>query len=343
MEDMNMNYECFIEKVKRGVEEITKRKLDDGVVVVREVLKNNNITMHAISIVREQEEATPTIYLERYYVDFKNGRTIKNICYEIFETYLHSIENFKLDIDIKDISVLEKIKHIIYYKVINYDMNKALLKDIPHFRFLDLAIVFYILVLKDDDGQATALIDNQHLAGWEITREELRDIAFENTWKKFPVVIRKMEDIVSEMILDDILGDEEWVPEDEDSYDDEYISEDTQYGDYTYGELKEVVREEVEDLKVEDVNMYVMTNSMKHNGATCITYPNAIRNFAEEHQCDVFIIPSSIHEVILIPDTICSIDTINELIKDVNRRQLDPVEVLSDHAYVYHLETGEIV
>lgn len=338
-----MNYECFIEKVKRGVEEITKRKLDDGVVVVREVLKNNNVSLQAISIVRDEEEATPTIYLEKYYADFKKGRTVNNICHEIFETYLHSVDNFKLDIDIKDISVFDKVKHSIYYKVINYEMNKTLLMNVPHYRFLDLAIVFYILVLKDDEGQATALIDNQHLVGWEITKEELRDIAFENTWKRFPVVVQKMEDIVSEMVLDDILGDEDWVPDDEDGYDDERISEDTQYGDYTYGELKEVVREEIEDLKSDDLNMYVMSNTMKHNGATCITYPNAIRNFAEEHQCDVFIIPSSIHELILIADTRCSIESLNELIQDVNRRQLDPMEVLSDHAYVYHLETGEII
>lgn len=339
---MNMNYESFVKEVKRGVEEITKRKLEDGVVTVRDVVKNNNVKMQAISIIREGEIATPTIYLQNYYADYKNGRTIKNICYEIFETYLHSVEHFKMDIDIKDISDFGKVKDIIYYKVINYEMNKALLTNTPYFRFLDLAIVFYIMVLRDDDGQATALIDNQHMAGWRITREELRDIAFENTWKKFPVVVRRMEDVVSEMILNDILGDEEWVDEYDDEYDDGFISEDTKYGEYTYAELKDVVREEIEDLKVEDLNMYVMSNTMKFNGATCITYPNAIRDFAMEHNCDVYIIPSSIHELILIPDIRCSVETINDLIKDVNRRQLDPVEILSDHAYVYRLDTGEI-
>lgn len=337
-----MNYENFVQKVKRGVEEIIHRKLDDGIVVVREVLKNNNIRMQAISIIRKGEQATPTIYLQNYYVDYKNGRTIKNICYEIYETYLHSIRNFKMDIDIKDISVFEKVKDIVYYKVINYEMNKSLLKNIPYFKFLDLAIVFYIMVLRDGDGQATALIDNQHIAGWGITPEELRNVAFENTWRKFPIIVRRMEEVVSEMILNDILGDEEWVDEYDDEFDDNTISEDTRYGDYTYAELKEVVREEVEDLKVEDLNMYVMSNTMKYNGATCITYPNAIRDFAVEHNCDVYIIPSSIHEVILIPDIKCSLETINDLIKDVNRRQLDPVEILSDHAYVYRLETGEI-
>ena len=84
-----MNYESFVKEVKKGVEEIIHKKLDDGMVVVREVLKNNNIRMQAVSIVREGEQATPTIYLENYYLDYQNGRTVKNICYEIYETYLH--------------------------------------------------------------------------------------------------------------------------------------------------------------------------------------------------------------------------------------------------------------
>lgn len=337
-----MDYESFVKEVKRGVEEIAKRKLGDGVVMVRDVLKNNNVRMQAISILRKGEQATPTIYLQNYFVDYKNGRTIKNICYEIFETYLHGIDNFKMDIEIEDISDFEKIKDIIYYKTINYKMNQSLLKKIPHFKFLDLAIVFYIMVSRDDEGQATALINHQHLAGWEITPGELRDIAFENTWNQFPVVIKRMEDIVSEMILNDILGDEEWVDTYDDEFDDDFISEDTEYGEYTYGELKSIVREEVESLKVEDLNMYVMSNTMKLNGAVCMTYPNAVRDFAVEQNCDVFIIPSSVHEVILIPDIQCSLGTINDLIKEVNRRQLDPVEVLSDHAYVYRLESGKI-
>ena len=55
-----MNYESFVKEVKKGVEEIIHKKLDDGMVVVREVLKNNNIRMQAVSIVREGEQATPT-------------------------------------------------------------------------------------------------------------------------------------------------------------------------------------------------------------------------------------------------------------------------------------------
>jgi hypothetical protein len=338
-----MSYESFIKEVRKKLEDIINQKLDDGVVVVRNVLKNNNVRMKAVSILRKEESTTPTIYLNNYYLDYKRGRTVENICYEIFEMYLGSVNEFKSDINLNDIVEFEKIKNIVYYKIVNYEMNKEQLSNIPHFKFQDLALVFFIMISRNASGQATALIDNTHIEGWNITPEYLRDIAFKNTWEQFPPVIKNMEDIVSEMILKDIVGDEEWVEEYDDEYnDDDCISEDTQYGEYTYGELTGIIKEEVENLKVNDFNMYVLTNNIRFYGATCITYPNVIKEFADEHNSDVVIIPSSIHEVILIPKSDLCMDSIDEMIENVNRQELDKVDVLSNHRYVYKRNTGEI-
>ena len=201
-----MNYEKFVKEVKRGVEDIVEKELGEGVVVVRNVLKNNNVRRKAISIVRKEEVATPTIYLRNYFVDFKHGRDMTNICTEIFNMYLYSMDSFNADIDLRDIADFEKVKTMIHYKLINYEMNKELLNKVPYLKFLDLAIVFYIMVSEDGEGQATALIHKEHLEGWGISRKELRDIAFKNTWDKFPVVVTPMEDIISDMILKDISG-----------------------------------------------------------------------------------------------------------------------------------------
>ena len=63
-----MNYEKFVKEVKRGVEDIVEKELGEGVVVVRNVLKNNNVRRKAISIVRKEEVATPTIFLTCIYI-----------------------------------------------------------------------------------------------------------------------------------------------------------------------------------------------------------------------------------------------------------------------------------
>lgn len=324
-----MKYEDFTRDIKRGIEEIISEKLEDGIVVIRNVKKNNGVFMKAVSIIRKSENATPTIYLKEYFREYKLGRSIESICNEIFEVYMEGIRRFKKNVNIEDFSDFQQVREKIYYKLVNYEMNEKLLKDLPHFRFLDMAIVFFIMIDCDESGQATAMIHNQHMENWEVDPDTLRKIAFNNTWNDFPPVIKKMEDIIADMILGDLL--DENYDEDEDC-----VKEEFQYGTYGFAEVENIIREEVEELKAEkDIEMYVLTNSIKTNGAACITYPNIIKDFAKEHDSDVYIIPSSIHEVILIPGTYWEKEKINKMILEVNANELDPVEILSDHVYVF--------
>ena len=79
-----MTYEQFIEQVKWEVEDIARESFDDVRTVVRTVTKNNNVRRKTISIFKEGQLATPTIYLRDYYLDYKKGRSIENIGREIF-------------------------------------------------------------------------------------------------------------------------------------------------------------------------------------------------------------------------------------------------------------------
>lgn len=339
-----MNYEMFTKEIKKEVEELVKKKLGEGTVSIQNVTKNNNVRMRAISIVRNSDKATPNIYLRGYYNEHKRGRTIKSISKEIFDIYLAGATNFISDIDMKDFDDFSRIRNMIFYRLINYDMNKEMLKKVPHIKFLDLAIVFFIMVSCREEGQAIACIKNSNLSDWGISMTELRNVAFNNTWEKYPPVIKKMEDIVSEMIIDSILNDIDYEEDNcNEDNDGGCVSEDTGYGDYTYEEVQDMIREEVEKIKLDrDMDMYVMTNSLRTNGAACMTYPGVIREFAEKMGQDVYIIPSSIHEIILISGGEWDRDELNEMIHEVNGTQLDPVEILSDHVYIYRRDTNQI-
>ena len=334
-----MNYEEFAEEIRWGVENMVRDRFGDGVAVIRSVTKNNNVRMKAISIMRKEEKATPTIYIRDYYDHYKKGRTIENICEEIFHIYKCGIEKFKYNFDPNDFMQLEKIKGRVFYKLINYEMNKKMLKDMPYFKYLDLAIVFYIMISCDESGQASAMVHNIHLDSWKISPEELKEIALKNTWNTYPAVIKPMEDIVSEMIMGEIMEDDD----SEDYEGGDVIREDFQYGEFDYDEVKNIIREEIEKLKADsEMKMYVLTNQIRTNGAACITYPGVLREFAEEHDSDVYIIPSSIHEVILIEGTEWEKSKLNQMVMEVNAKELDPVEVLADHIYVFKREDNEI-
>jgi hypothetical protein len=90
--------------------------------------------------------------------------------------------------------------------------------------------------------------------------------------------------------------------------------------------------------------MYVATNSRQANGATVICYPDFLRKISESMNTDFYILPSSIHEVILVPmDNGININDLTQMVQQVNKTQLEPEEVLSNHAYYYCRQKNKIM
>ena len=84
----------------------------------------------------------------------------------------------------------------------------------------------------------------------------------------------------------------------------------------------------------------VLTNTSGNLGAAVIFYPDLLKEMADEYDSDLYIIPSSIHECIIIPDTCSAPKTeyMRDMIKEVNRTTLADIEILSDNLYRYDRE-----
>lgn len=97
---------------------------------------------------------------------------------------------------------------------------------------------------------------------------------------------------------------------------------------------------------LEELNISILTNKIKVHGATCMVYPDLLEEIAEIYEDNLIIIPSSIHEVLVIPEANVkkehSLQDFNPMIQEVNETQLTDGETLSDHAYLYHRDTKEI-
>jgi hypothetical protein len=90
--------------------------------------------------------------------------------------------------------------------------------------------------------------------------------------------------------------------------------------------------------------IYVATNTSMYLGAGVIFYPNMLKELADYHESDLFIIPSSVHETLIIPDTnmIMDIESLRDMICEVNRTAVADEEILSDNLYVYDRENGSM-
>lgn len=81
---------------------------------------------------------------------------------------------------------------------------------------------------------------------------------------------------------------------------------------------------------------YVITNDVKVHGATAMLYPNLLQEIGEATKSNFFILPSSIHELILIKDIgEMSAEEFQRTVIEVNRTKVRPDEVLSDEVYSY--------
>ena len=102
--------------------------------------------------------------------------------------------------------------------------------------------------------------------------------------------------------------------------------------------LSEMV--DMEDLPNTDDFMYVLTNKEKLQGASTILYPDVLSTFAMKKNANLWLIPSSIHEWIIIPDDgNMNRETLSKMIQEVNGSQLALDEILSDHPYYYNRTT----
>lgn len=88
--------------------------------------------------------------------------------------------------------------------------------------------------------------------------------------------------------------------------------------------------------------MYVATNRWGIGGAAAMLFPEELGNLAERLGSDLYILPSSIHEVLLLPTAMGQPGELAEIVREVNRTQVLPEERLSDNVYRFCRERGEV-
>lgn len=313
-----MEYKEFEENL---IENIKERVGDDTKISIHVVSKNNGIKLNGLVIMNKEENVSPTIYLEPFFEMACKGKTLCDIAEEIIALCSEQKEQFNFDVgEFQDISVTgEKL----LYKLINYDKNKELLENIPHRRWMDLAIVYYVLVSCDELGSGTILVKNEHMTLWKISEEKLYEYASENA----PIIMKKTIKSMAEVIRDFMEGDADAVAADVSSNSAESV------------QVSEI--QELDDNA--PIRMYVMGNQMKLNGACTVLYENALAEFAKDICMDFYILPSSIHEVILVPaDKDVNEAALLSLVREVNENNVTEEEWLSDNIYRYFRDEGEV-
>ena len=174
-----ITFEEFTQVVMEGLQKL----VGNGCQIRRaESLKNNGLKRTGITAVREEGNVFPVIYLEQFYNDYKFEDCTINEVVEKVHALLEQHSGKTLDqFNVDDFQDWDKTKTHVFAKLINAQMNKELLKDVPHRILMDLAEVFYVKVYGNQmEGFGTILIRNEHKTFWKVDEAILHETALAN-------------------------------------------------------------------------------------------------------------------------------------------------------------------
>ena len=289
--DYNIFKECILEALAE--------RFRDSKIEYKEVLKNNGIRLDGLVVRFSNKSISPTVYVNDYYDRYVGGEDIDDIADHI--EWLIKNNSIEDDFNPESLILFENIKDRIVYKLVNYEKNEELLNTVPHKKFLDLAVVYYIAIKEDIFESASILINNAHLELWGKNTEDIDKLAKENS----PIILKPELKSMAQTLMEIIQHDKKNL-------------------------------EELEEDILSDCGMYVLSNDKKQFGASAILYDNVIKEFSDSLKSDIYILPSSVHEVIMIPSILVdSVEKLNDMIQEVNATQVPLMDILSNHSYYY--------
>ncbi len=287
-----MDFEQFTEKMM----ELLKERVGDGwEVSVHKALKNNGVTKTGIMLQKEGERYGSILYLERAYERYMDGMDEEEAVDMLLDTpFGHDFEvEFDKAFQIESFRDYSHVKEHLCLRLINYEKNTKLLRDVPHVCWNDLAVIFCYEIEACREGDAYIMIRNHHMAEWKVSLETLYEDAFENTKNNASDDMFSLND----MFMQEKTSDREDIPP-----------------------------------------MYVLTNASRKFGAAVMLYSGKMRELADMIGSDLVILPSSLHEVLLLADDEENRKRWKETVREMNRLVVEPEEVLSDNIYRYNRE-----
>lgn len=182
-----MNIKEFAEKIQAALASTLNKEVQ-----LKETLKLNNIRRYGIVIVESENSLSPIIYLEQLFEDFKKSGSMNAVLNLAIDIYRR--DRPKKPVDMEWVRHFDQARETIFYFLINYDSNRELLAQIPHFRYLDMAIVFG-MKSSLENAPGTITVFNTHLDMWSIMAEDLLPIAEANTPLLYPLQVSYMPDL----------------------------------------------------------------------------------------------------------------------------------------------------
>lgn len=289
----------FIRQVKEELGQMLPKEIAKDLDIQETmVLKTNDQEHHGLTFKRNEVEAAPTIYLDEAYDRFTEGEELHTITTELKDAYLNTLSMPEPQkIDFD----YDNIKDKLTVRLLEIKRNHSFLESTPYMTVgHGLAIVCDIKMKDGDEGFWRATVTQSMLEGQNYDKRELFMAAMDNAQLIDPPILVDM-------------------------------------GQALFIHEGENLLQRNEPLPPEDVsNMYVLSNTGGMLGSAVLFYPDTREHIAEILGEGYCVLPSSQHEVLIIPDS-AGIDRehLAEMVKQANEVVVEPKDVLTDTVFHY--------
>ena len=269
------------------------------------VTKNNSVTRTALSVIPKGTCVTPAIYLEDYYRRFREGTCRRTLLLEILRQIReHGGRPFMAE----DILSWERASEHLFPMLVNRERNRGRALGSPHRDLLDLTVLYYLRLELEGGKIGTAVVPDRLMARWGRREEELYETAVANLSSE-PVECVS----IREKLLD-------------------------------FREVWDEDLEPVDKWSEESLKLHVLTNAGRRLGAAAVLCPGLLQRCCREKGWEkAYVLPSSIHELLLLPFSVQTpVSKLQEIVRAVNRSSVAEEEQLSDAVYLYSTEEDRL-
>lgn len=305
-----MDYEIFKELVaEQFLNHLPAEFKDFGVKL--ETVHKTNETLDGLAVVPPVDragEVFPTVYVDHMYDDYALGEDFRQALQNAAEKWVEAYEN--VPEACRDFSLLGAEKRLMM-ELVNTEQNREMLAEMPHREFHDLSIIYRLVSGSDSTAVYSTMVSSGMADLMGMDEQQLYEAAFANTREMFPLKVNTMTEIMREIFI----------------------------AEGNPGEFADMMIGEMEP----EETLYIITNEKRTFGAASILYGDGLQELAESIGTDLYILPSSVHEVIAVSTLVGSAEELARMVCEVNTEQVSPGDRLSDQVYLYDKNMRQLV
>lgn len=305
-----MNMKEFSAYVKENIKDYLPPSYANAHIRFQEVVKSDVKTYQGVSIVRPDEKISPLIYLDQLYKEYQMGRDIDEIVGDIADLQIKHEVTPEEKNNVNKLFDYNQVRDKLQIQMCDTKASKNRIKGLVTSERSDLYATYHVVLSIEGSTQNSIAVTPALLDLWGISKEQLHRDALNSELNRTPI----FSDLFY-MMNGVLLG--------------------TDIPNYLLGMDVKKPRFGAE--------IYCLTNIYDFHGANLIMQDELMTQIADILETNFFILPSSCHELMIVPDRgSVEIDELFSMVRDVNRMENTSEDWLSDEIQYYDKEAGII-